>query len=47
MKAFIAHNYMSIDITKDYRTLFCSDISIVEQKYYDYIIEEIKLAANQ
>ena len=47
MKAFIAHNYMSFDITKDYRTLFCSDISIVEQKYYDYIIEEMRLAANQ
>ena len=47
MKAFLAHNYMSFDITKDYRKLLCSDISIVEQKYYDYIIEEMKLVANQ
>ena len=47
MKAFLAHNYMSFDITKDYRKLLCSEISIIEQKYHKYIVEEMKLVASQ
>nr|WP_144918440.1 TnsA endonuclease N-terminal domain-containing protein [Moraxella osloensis] len=47
MKAFFAHNYISFDITKDYRKLLCSEISIVEKKYHNCIIEEMKLVANQ
>lgn len=47
MKGFLGHNYMSFDITKDYHKLLCSEISIIEQKYHDYIVQEMKLAANQ
>lgn len=47
IKEFLAHDYMSFNIMKDYRKLLCSEISVVKQKHQDYIVEEIRLAANQ
>ena len=47
IKEFLAHDYMSFNIMKDYRKLLCSEIYVVEQKYQDYIVEEMGRAANQ
>lgn len=44
IKALLAHNYMSFDIRNDYKKILCSDIVLAKELYYDYIIEEMKIA---
>ena len=44
IKAFLAHNFMSFDITKDYRKMLCSEVVMVKQEHYELIIEEMKVA---
>ena len=47
LKNLIAHGYISFDIRKDYRKIFCSDLSIVDRGYFNYIDKELRRASNQ
>jgi len=47
LKNLIAHGYISFNIRKDYRKIFCSDLSIVDSGYLNYIDKELKRASNQ